>query len=58
MQPAQVVYISMYIVYIYNAQVYIAACLPTTVVVGVLLLANERCAGSATIYSYCYVALL
>ena len=38
-----------YIVYIDNAQAYIAACLPTTLAVGVLLLANERCAGSVTI---------
>jgi len=53
MQPGQVVYIFTYIIYIRtdNAQLYtyIAACLPTTLEVDALLLANERCTGSATI---------
>ena len=51
MQPGQVVYIFTYIIYIDNAQsyTYIAACLPTTLEVDALLLANERCTGSATI---------
>ena len=44
MQPARVVYISTYIVYIRtdNAQVYIAACLPTTLAVVVLLYLQMR----------------